>query len=104
MSDYKNQLDGRVDVGWLDRQGAVKFCMPENAGDRPMCNGCRFYDSAMGRGESWVGQCRRFAPHPMMVFNAKAEEMVEENNIVVWPQVRANAWCGEYQFGGPWED
>lgn len=49
------------------------------------CEDCFFYQ----REQDWAGECRRHAPRPQL-----------DCEIAVWPIVKADDWCGEYDWRG----
>ncbi len=54
------------------------------------CERCRYYINPSNREP--LGECHRRAPAPWVI-----EKGTYRPQVAVWPQVDANAWCGEFQ-------
>lgn len=69
------------------------------APDEPQCGNCRFW---MNNNERGHGDCRRYAPRPVV-----GRQAIEWGNVPGgpedvdqepwWPRTHFETWCGDYQ-------
>ena len=68
------------------------------------CDGCTYYASWGVKGVVPVGFCKRHAPSPALVDIEKGSDGNSEyhtDRITVWPLVRSDEGCGEFQAKAP---
>lgn len=61
------------------------------------CADCRFWIEEE-QGTQQVGQCRRYAPRPMLAAQDSAHVAVQTvaSSLRWWPITKKHDWCGEY--------
>lgn len=60
----------------------------------PRCSDCKFFQEDVVGGD---GECRAAPPRLMVLGDAQGESTLRAS---WWPDVKANAWCGNFQGQG----
>lgn len=95
--------------------------MTSTSGAAVRCGDCKFWSRSTVSHEKEYGDCRRYAPRPLLVdeptFDALAEiartiqlQLPEDERTPIkdisgsgampqWPETREDCWCGEFKEG-----